>query len=271
MEIDAVLEVEAGDPQIAIDFLLANVNLSKSRLKELMNRGGVWRVTKDDHRERIRRAMTDILVGERIEIFYNEALFDIRPLHAELLLDMGQYSVWRKPNGMNNTGTDFGDFNTFSRELDYSLKPARDAVWLSSFDYDAIGVTLIAHSRKAASELTELFDPNGFKDCTALYRVDVTGECSEDGPLETLMPDGVANMHAKRLRYDSKPNRTQYDIQLHSAREHQIRRYFSSIDHHVVGESVYAPPSDDYEHLKLKLTQLVFTCPITGEKREFSA
>ena len=68
MKIDAVLEVEAGDPQILVEFLLSNVNLSKSRLKDVMSKGGIWRVTNDGERTRVRRAMTDIFVGEQIQI-----------------------------------------------------------------------------------------------------------------------------------------------------------------------------------------------------------
>lgn len=270
MEIDAVLEVEAGDPQIAIDFLVANVNLSKSRLKELMNKGGVWRVSLDGQRERLRRAMTDIFVGEQIEIFYDESLFHTKPLHADLINDMGQYSVWQKPTGMALFGNDFGDANTFCREADYKLNPSRELVWLSSFDYEASGIVLVAHSRKAAAELTEQFPPSGFDGGTVHYRAELVGDLSQDGELTTLLDGHTARMRVEKVRYDARPNRTIVDVWPLTGQPNQIRRHFAELGCPLVGDETFGVKAENLDSLRLKLVELSFTCPMSREQQHFS-
>lgn len=270
MEIDAVLEVEAGDPQIAIDFLVANINLSKSRLKELMNKGGVWRISLDGERERLRRAMTDIFVGEQIEIFYDESLFHTKPMHAELLSDMGQYSVWQKPTGMALFGNDFGDANTFSREANHKLNPARELLWLSSFDYEASGLVIVAHSRKAAAELTEQFHPSGFDGEPLHYRVELIGDLNQNGELSTVLDDSPARMRIEKVRYDVRPNRTIADVWPSTGQPSQIRRHFAELGYPLVGDEIFGVKVENHDSLRLKLVELSFTCPMSGEQQHFS-
>ena len=56
LRLDVSLEVESDDSKIAIDFLLDNVNLSKSRLKDVMNKGAVWLSRGSQPKKRLRRA-----------------------------------------------------------------------------------------------------------------------------------------------------------------------------------------------------------------------
>lgn len=269
MEIDVVLEVEPGDPQIAIDFLLANVNLSKSRLKDLMNKGGVWRVTNDGHRARLRRAMSDLLVGEQVEIFYSESLLAMKLLRAELIEDCGQYSVWNKPYGMPVRGSDWGDFNAFERAVELHFQTKRELFWLSSFDYSAAGLVLLAHSRKAAAAFLEQFNPSGFKGALAHYRCDVNGDFLLSGEIELDVDGEPAFSVAEKVRFDERPNRSVLDVWPKTGREQQVRKQLSDLSYPIVGDDVFGV-EDDYEQLRLKLVELSFVCPVTNEKRHFS-
>ncbi len=270
MEIDVVLEVEAGDPQIAIDFLLANVNLSKSRLKDLMNKGGVWRITKEGVRSRLRRAVSDVLVGERIEIFYSDALLAMKPLRAELLKDEGQYSVWNKPNGMPLTGNDWADFNSFERVLELHAKQDRETYWLAGFDYEASGLMLIAHTRKAAAALLSQYDPSGFQRAEVRYRCDVVGDFLLDGEIELDVDGEPALSVAEKIRYDERPDRSVLDVWPKTARDQQVRKQLSDLAHPVVGDEEFGLEEEDYEQLRLKIVELKFICPVSGENQHFS-
>ncbi|WP_320822483.1 pseudouridine synthase family protein [Reinekea sp.] len=270
MEIDAVLEVEAGDPQIAIDFLVSNVNLSKTRLKDLMNKGGVWRVTLSGERHRIRRAMTDILVGEQIEIYYDEAILTAKAIIPELLHDAGQYSVWNKPAGMTLDGTDFGDTNSFRRALDFQFKPLRECFWINAIDYESTGLVVLAHTRKAALAFSETFDPDGFHAAMVHYRADVAGEIPEQLAIVEPLDDQLAQTRISRIRYDARPDRSVIDIWLETGRTDQARRHLAGQGYPVVGDEVYGRPEEDATGLRLRAVELSFDCPVTGQNRYFS-
>ena len=270
MEIDAVLEVEAGDPQIAIDFLVANVNLSKSRLKDLMNKGGVWRVTKTGERSRIRRAMTDILVGEQVEIFYDEALMSMRPIVPEMIDDLGQYSIWQKPAGMSLEGNDWGDSNSFTRALELHFQPRRDVYWLSAFDYEATGIMVVAHTRKAAADLTALFNPDGLNGGQLHYRCDVIGDFDLSDPLTLPVAGESAQSKVTKVRYDSRPNRSIVDVWPVTGRKHQVRQQFANAGFPVVGDEQYGHTNEDIEGLRLRVMEVSFECPVSGKIQHVS-
>jgi tRNA pseudouridine32 synthase/23S rRNA pseudouridine746 synthase len=270
VQIDAVLEVEAGDPQIAIDFLVANINLSKSRLKDLMNKGGVWRVTNEGERSRIRRAMTDIRVGEQIEIFYDETLLSLKPVKPDLIEDLGQYSLWNKPQGMSFAGSDWGDFNSFVRSVELYTKGEREMFLFQAFDYDASGVMLVAHSRKAAASLSEQFAETGFTRGKLHYRADVQGDFEGGDTLAMELEEGLAKAKVAKVRYDERPNRSVIDIWPLTGLEHQVRRQLSHAGFPVVGEDLYTDEETETELLRLKCIEVEFECPVKGDIQHVS-
>lgn len=270
MQIDAVLEVEAGDPQIAIDFLVDNVNLSKSRLKDLMNKGGIWRVALDGERTRLRRAMSDIFVGEQIEIFYDEELLATKPVRPELVVDKEQYSIWNKPLGMPLKGNDWADFNCFERALELQFKGQRPLFWLNAFDYEASGLALIAHSRKAAAELSEQFNPTGFQSASMVARCDVDGEFTATRSLQSDSDEGTAKMDVEIRRYDGRSNRTTLTVSPRTGFELQIRHQLAEAGFPVVGDDENGFDDESYEVLRLKNVELTFECPVDHETEHVS-
>lgn len=270
MEIDAVLEVEAGDPQIAIDFLVANINLSKSRLKDLMNKGGVWRVDKNGDRQRLRRAMTDILVGDQIEIFYDDDLLALKPLKAELVEDAGQYSVWNKPAGMPLLGNDWGDFHSFARAVELAFNPTREIFWLAALDYEASGLLILAHTRKAALAFSNQFAVEGFSGASLHYRADVQGDIGAEELLDRPIDEAPAITRLKKVRYDVRPNRSVVDIWPQTGREHQIVRHFAAVGYPIAGDERYHEEDEGVEGLRLRLIELAYSCPVSGEAKTFS-
>lgn len=273
MKIDAVLEVEAGDPQILIEFLLSNVNLSKSRLKDVMSKGGIWRVAKNGERTRVRRAMTDILVGEQIEIFYDEALMSAKPLRAELIEDYGQYSVWQKPFGMPFEGDDWGDYNSFIRNLSFAFDEPRDTVLLSSLDYSASGLVLIPHTRKAAAAISESIGVDFIEDSAVHYRVDVAGNIDDLDRIDLDIEGEKAITNIEKVKYDERPNRSVVDVWPQTGRLRQVRSHFKAIGHPIIGDIEPDGELDDsvrLDPIRLKLVELTFLCPVTKVLKSYS-
>ena len=270
MEIDAVLEVEAGDPQIAIDFLVANVNLSKSRLKDLMNKGGVWRVDQRGQRERIRRAMTDVLVGEQIEIFYNDELLALKPQRAELIEDLGQYSVWNKPADMPLEGSDWGDFNSFARAVELEFSPPRECFWLTALDYQAAGLLVLAHSRKTALAFSETFASEKFTDAQLHYRADVAGDIGQITEIDLELDQQAATTQLAKVRYDERPNRSVVDLWPKTGVKDQLVRHLNAKGFPIIGDERYAHDLESHEGLRLRLVEMSFLCPVTGEAKNYS-
>jgi len=268
MQIDVVLEAEAGDRLIAIDFLVDNIDLSKSRLKDMMNKGAVWHVDSKGRRNRLRRAMSDLKVGDRLEIFYDDELLAIKPPLPHLVADLTHYSVWDKPAGLLSEGTDWGDHCALPRLVELYFKPRREVFLVHRLDREASGLMMVAHSRKAAALLSERF-ANG--DITKRYRVEVLGEpAEEEGVINSPIEGNTAHTRFKTLKYDPHPNRSTLDVWIDSGRKHQIRRHLDSIGHPVIGDPRYGEGNKSHEGMKLKAVEMRFECPITHETQHFT-
>lgn len=268
MQIDVVLEVEAGDRQIAIDFLVDNIELSKSKLKDMMNKGAVWHVDEKGKRRRIRRAMSDLKVGDRLEIFYDDTLLSIKPPLPRLVADLTHYSVWDKPAGLLSQGTDWGDHCSLPRMVELYFKPKREVFLVHRLDREASGLMMVAHSRKAAASLSELF-ASGDR-ITKHYRVEVLGDTPEEGVINTPIEGQAARTRYKKLKYDPHPDRSTLDVWIESGRKHQIRRHMESIGHPVIGDPRYGKGNKSNEGMKLRAVEMRFECPITQQEQHFS-
>lgn len=269
MQIDVVLEVEADDSLIAIDFLVDNIELSKSRLKDMMNKGAVWHVDGKNHRRRLRRAMTDLSVGDRLEVFYDDELLAIRPPLPRLIADHLQYSVWDKPPGLLSQGTDWGDHASVLRLVELYFKPRRDVFLVHRLDREASGLIIIAHARKAAAQLSALFADG--KAITKRYRVEVLGDAPDSGEIDTPIEGQSARTRFSKVRYEAHPNRSTLDVWIETGRKHQIRRHMDSIGFPVMGDPRYGVGNKNNEGMRLKAVELSFDCPITGVHQIFSA
>ncbi|MEX0623222.1 MAG: RNA pseudouridine synthase [Saccharospirillum sp.] len=268
MRIDVVLEVDATDSLIAIDFLVDNIELSKSRLKDMMNKGAVWHVDAKEHRQRLRRAMTDLKIGDRLEVFYDEDMLSLRPPLPRLVQDLTHYSVWDKGPGLLIEGTDWGDHASLIRLVELYFKPRRDVFVVQRLDSAASGLVIVAHSRKAAALLTEVFDtPNAV---TQQFRVEVAGDAPEEGVIETPLDGKPALTQFRKQRYEAHPNRSILDVWPKTRNKHQIRRHLDSVGHPVMGDPRYGKNNESHENLKLKAVEMRFDCPITKETQVFS-
>ena|GEM_PF-6014016 len=62
------------------DFLVARSGLSKANLKECMEKGGVWVQGDGGKVLRYRKAKTSLLPGDRVSLYYDEAILALEPI-----------------------------------------------------------------------------------------------------------------------------------------------------------------------------------------------
>lgn len=281
------LEVEDTDALIAIDFLLDSVNLSKSRLKKLMNAGGVWLRRDEAPRYRLRRAMSDLRVGDVLEVYYDEALLDqpLRP--CQCLHDQDIYSVWQKPIGAFAAGSDWGDHNSLERQAELHFHKQRP-VWLCNrVPAAARGLVVVSHHRRASAGLQTLWDQG---DMQTRWRLLMHGDQgprlrSADGSASPLMAEaaqaaGLPALVLHRLEYQAATRTTRVEIEGAGLSPEQLLRWAEvlGVSLPAAGElmtatELLAPPEEadesPLELVQLDLIGLQFECPFTGEAHAF--
>lgn len=259
--------VTATDTLTACDLLAQRSGLSKSKIKDAMNKGAVWLAPARGAMKRLRRATATLRAGERIELHYNAEVLARSVPPAPLLADRGQFSVWCKPASMLAQGTFEGDHCALLRQAELHFKPPRPALLVHRLDREASGVMLVAHSRDAAARLSRLFE---MQQVRKRYRVDVRGRpAQEHGRIDTLLDGKPALTDYAVLAYDAEHDIATLDVRIATGRLHQIRRHCADIGHGVIGDPKYGRGNKDPGGLRLVAVSLAFRCPFTGRDVEF--
>ena len=252
----------------AIDLLAAKIDISRSHIKRAMTKGAVW-FTRGKNTQRVRRAKKTFNKGDSLHLYYNEEVLERIPPTPELIADEISYSVWYKPYGMLSQGSKWSDHCTISRWAEQHLTPQRPAFIVHRLDRAATGLILVAHEKRTAAALSELFQSRNIEKS---YQAIVHGKFPEakqtlDGDIE----DKKAVSHVNIIKYDDVTNRSLVEIKIETGRKHQIRRHLSEFGFPIVGDRLYGDEKKNDEHEDLQLTAftLVFQCPTTGEQRKY--
>lgn len=262
-------KVAAGDAPAACDFLADNTGLSKARVKDAMTKGAVWLDGRKGGRRRLRRAKTELRPGNVVEIHYDPAVLAVAVAPAQLIEDLGRYSVWNKPAGMLCQGTDYGDHASLLFQAERHFSSRRNAWPVHRIDREASGLVLVAHDKKAAAGLSALFQKRRIEKG---YRATVfgkMGEPGEKGRLDAPLDGKPAATEYEVIRYDREQNTTDVAVRILTGRRHQIRRHFDGIGHPVMGDPRYGLGNKNREGLQLTADSLAFTCPLTGASRQY--
>jgi tRNA pseudouridine32 synthase/23S rRNA pseudouridine746 synthase len=254
--------------ETAADLLAEASGLSKSRVKQAMQKGAVWLTNKRGTR-RLRRMDRVMKEGDKLYLYYNEKILLKQVDPPQLFADEGSYSVWCKPYGMLSQGSRWGDHFSINRWVEQHLVPQRPAFIVHRLDRAATGLILIAHKKTIAAALSKLFQERAL---IKKYQVIVKGRFPEkDSPLtiDKDLDNRSALTHVHYIKYDSISDRTLLEVRIETGRKHQIRRHLSSIGFPVVGDRMYGQ-GPDTEDLQLTACYLSFICPVSGEVREYS-
>ncbi len=253
--------VEAGEEGIkAIDLLAQAVPLSRQKLKQAMDKGGVWLKKARGGRRRLRRAKTLLQKGDVLELHYDAFIMASEAPAPELIADKKAYSVWFKPENMLSQGSKFADHCAITRWVEKNHTPRRTVYLVHRLDRAASGLMLLAHDQKTAAKLSKLFSTRRIQ---KRYRVVVKGRFEEDLPLQITTPlDGKAS-ESSVLSACSGETQSELVVEIKTGRKHQIRRHLSELGWPVLGDKLYGEKSAQGS-LMLKADYLSFVCPVSG-------
>ncbi|MBA57078.1 MAG: RNA pseudouridine synthase [Pseudomonadales bacterium] len=242
----------------ACDWLAQETGLPKGRIKLAMTNGAVQVKKPNSKWQRLRRATASLPAGTGIRFFYNPQLLAIKPAMPVLLDDRQQYSVWFKPPGLMSQGNEWGDHCSILRLVELHFNNQRKVFPIHRLDQEACGLILIAHHKKTAAQLSELFSG---RDIEKQYRVRVEGKWNSDVkrieiPLDNKL--AITNVAVLEQSNDS----TLLLVNIETGRKHQIRRHLSQMGHAVRGDAQYGVKNSQVLHLAA--TKLSYQCPVQG-------
>jgi len=254
--------------QTAVEVLSHSTKLSKQAIKQAMSKGAVW-LTRGKHTQRLRRASRTLTPLDTLHLYYNAEVLATDPAEAILIADEGDYSVWYKPCGLLSQGSKWGDHCTITRWAAQHLTPERPAFIVHRLDRAATGLILVAHSKKATTALTALFQQ---RDIRKQYQAIVRGQfpgIPKVLTLDTAIEGRAAVSHVRLMEYSEKRHCSLVSVDIETGRKHQIRRHLSQAGFPILGDRLYGNEASPDTDLQLTAVSLRFTCPITGELRTY--
>lgn len=254
-----------SDGVVAIDLLAETAPLSRQKLKQAMEKGAVWLNRARGGRRRLRRAKTTLHRGDVLELHYDAFILSREVSPPQLIADRGGYSVWFKPAGMLSQGSKFADHCAITRWVEKRVQPKRAVYLVHRLDREASGLILLAHDRKTAARLSQLFSQ---RKILKTYRVTVDPGFDAALPLVIDEPlDGKAAL----TTLQSAARRTdgcELTVGIETGRKHQIRRHLAGLGWPVLGDRRYGNP-DSTGPLALCAVSLAFDCPVSGARVEY--
>ncbi|MFK5914843.1 MAG: RluA family pseudouridine synthase [Woeseiaceae bacterium] len=253
-----------NDNDNAVDLLATKTGFSKQKIKQIMQKGAVW-LTNNKGTHRLRRKSKKLTSGSTVHLYYDPSVLNEYIPTAVLIADEGDYSVWYKPRGMLSQGSKWGDHCAINRYVEQHLEPQRPAFIVHRLDRFASGLILIAHKKKVATLLANLFKD---KTIHKQYKVIVEGKFPEQQNFTNEIDGKSAISHASLLKYDSVNNESLVCVSIETGRKHQIRKHLSEAGFPVVGDRSYG--TEDDRDLQLTAFKINFVCPITQSQKEFT-
>lgn len=262
--------ITSDQTESACDFLSAKTGLSKTRVKDAMNKGAVWLKKRKGRIRRLRRASITLIPGDQIEIYYDEKTLALQPPEAVCLNDQKHYSVWIKPAGLLSQGTQYGDHCSIMRQAELHFELSREIFLVHRLDREASGVMLLAHSKDAASKLSGLFQNNLV---IKRYHVEVLGNLGEkdqSSAIELPLDGKPSHTEFSIKSYNATTNTSTVDVIIKTGRLHQIRRHFDMIGFPVIGDPKYGSGNKNSGGMKLSAVSLRFQCPFLDHEVEYT-
>lgn len=290
MSLSRILEchIEVKTPDSKATALLASHSgLSVAQVKEAMQKGAVW-LTKANQTKRLRRASYNASIGQVLHLYYNPDVLNQSCPTPELIADEGDYSVWFKPFGMLSQGSKWSDHCTLARWVELNHTPQRPAFVVHRLDKATSGIMLIAHGKKAANQLAQLFrDRNLTKRYKAMVEIDsplvfdtpfidrvnpeyrqflsAQGEsCIIEIPLEAKKAYSSVSILSQTSTH------ALLEIDIKTGRKHQIRQHLAAVGLPILGDRLHGRANEKTrEDLQLSAFYLAFTSPFDGKEKAY--
>jgi len=258
--------VVGADPANAVDLLHRDSGLSKGQIKSAMTKGAVW-LTRGRNTQRLRRAKRVLQDGDELHLYYDDKVLGETPAEPTLVADVGGYSVWNKPYGLRSQGSRWGDHCTVTRWAERNLEPERPAFVVHRLDRAANGLILVAHSKKVAAALSEMFKN---RELEKRYRAWVVGDYSgQPSPRRVEEPVDGKEAISECTFVRAEGGRSLVDVRIETGRKHQIRQHLAGLGFPVAGDRLYGDGEKDGCDLQLTAYLLAFQCPVADEPVEY--
>tara|TARA_R110000803_G_scaffold103320_1_gene171461 strand:- start:19111 stop:19956 length:846 start_codon:yes stop_codon:yes gene_type:complete len=247
-------------PITIVQALQIQCDLSVGEIKKSIDKGALWH-SRGKATQRCRRLKKTLNIGDKLHFYYDENVLSQVPTPATLIADVNDYSVWYKPYGILSQGSKWSDHCTITRWAQKNLTPERAVFPVHRLDRAATGLILVAHSKKAARALSQMFEQHQLE---KTYHIIVHGNLQQRTQPETvaLAIDGKpACSHFSHMAYDEKRDLSLLKVNIESGRKHQIRIHAASIGLPVVGDRLHGV-QQSLADLQLCAVALNFTCPI---------
>lgn len=254
-----------NDSGNAVEILAAETGFSKQKIKQAMQKGAVW-LTDKTGTHRLRRKSKKLNPGSTLHFYFDPTVLDGTVDDAILISDEGAYSVWYKPRGMLSQGSKWGDHCAINRWVEQHLEPQRPAFIVHRLDRFASGLILIAHKKKVATALANLFQK---KEIKKEYKVLVKGNFHDE---KTTFKNEVDNKpavsHVSLLEHSKERDVSLVQVEIESGRKHQIRIHLSEAGFPVVGDRLYGAEQENID-LQLTAFKLSFVSPIDESEKNY--
>lgn len=259
------------DASSPVEMLASETGFSRQKIKQVMQKGAVW-LTDSKGTHRLRRHSKKLSAGTTLHFYFDEDVLNGVVDDAVLIADENDYSVWFKPRGMLSQGSKWGDHGAINRWVEKKLEPQRPAFIIHRLDRFASGLILLAHKKKTASLLAELFQK---KRITKQYKVIVHGLFPDEPvTVENEIENKPAVSHMTLLQYDEINDQSLLQVDIETGRKHQIRLHLSEAGFPVVGDRLHGieKNGNDSDNTDLQLTavKLSFISPADGKEKIYS-
>lgn len=256
----------SGEGESPVELLSSETGFSKQKIKQAMQKGAVW-VTDNKGTQRLRRKSKKLSSGMVVHFYFDSIVLNGTVDDAILIADEGDYSVWYKPRGMLSQGSKWGDHCAINRWVEQHLEPQRPAFIVHRLDRFASGLILIAHKKKTATLLSNLFQN---KQISKQYKAVVHGSFPDETlTFESEVDNKPAVSHVTLLEYDDSTNKSLVKVKIETGRKHQIRIHLSEAGYPIEGDRLYGNTVDDSD-LQLTAFELSFISPIDGVEKNYS-
>lgn len=254
--------------ELLADASKAHATLSNGQIKTAINKGALW-LERGKTVNRIRKIKKNLKLGDILHFYYDQSVLAQSCLTAQVVEDFEHYSVIYKPSGMPCHGSKWADHCTITRWAETHVTPQRPAFLVHRLDKAASGLILIAHSKKAASALSALFE---HRKIIKQYQIIVHGLVDNHRiHVSTPIDNKPASSYFSCIERSLSPKLSLLNVDIETGRKHQIRLHAASIGHPVVGDRLHGKANENTQvNLQLTAIYLSFTCPITEQVRKVS-
>jgi len=265
------------DNATALTELEAHCDISVANIKKAIAKGALW-LTRGQSTQRYRRVKKVLKKNDELHFYYNESVLSQTPNSAQLIEDLGDYSIWYKPYGMLSQGSKWSDHCTISRWAQTHLQPERPVFIVHRLDKAATGLIVIAHTKKMAQQFSYKFEHHQLeKRYVILSHGDHTKRTQPD-IINTPVDKKKALSTFTCIDYHPALNVSLINVKIESGRKHQIRIHAASINMPVIGDRLHGNQEKDQEivevlkqdiDLQLCAFYLSFECPISNQHKAF--